>query len=297
MLKYAMKKEIIGGGTVVSFLNIFNKIFSLFFACALLLTGGVNSVFNGKIYSYSSSTGVIGLESLVRAQGVTNDGEAFIFSGKNALERVSADGKTVLAINTKAIPQELKDEYGSAHIGGISCYDGVIYAPVEDSKQWQHPLIVLYDAKTLQPTGEVHELPVELQTRGVPWIVADGEHGVLYTGDSRNYTEIYRFDMDTFEYIDTLTFSQEIVKIQGGEYADGLLYFGTNDPTRACYTVDPASGEVVKLFDRIAYEYKLIDNFGGEGEDLTVWHMEDGTYLHTLQTGALFVDITLRHYK
>ena len=281
----------------VSLINIYRKVFSLFFACALLFTGGINCLFTGDVYKCESMTSVVGLESLVRAQGVTNDGENFIFSGKNALEKVSADGKEVLALNASAIPAMLKEQFGSKHIGGISCYDGIVYAAVEDSDVWQHPLIVLYDADTLEYTGKYFELPVSLQTRGVPWVAVDGENGTAYTGDSRNYTGINLFSLSDFSYLDTVTLSEEIRKIQGGEVCDGKLYVGSNDITRACYAVDTVSGEVTKLFDRIAYEYKLIDNFGGEGEDLTVFPAKDGTFIHTLQTGALFVDITLRHYK
>ena len=85
--------------------------------------------------------------------------------------------------------------------------------------------------------------------------------------------------------------------IQGGEVYKGKLYVGTNDSTRAVYTIDVKSGKVEKLFDRIMYQPKLIDNFGGEGEDLTVYPMEDGTLIHALDIGALLIDSNLRHYK
>jgi hypothetical protein len=71
----------------------------------------------------------------------------------------------------------------------------------------------------------------------------------------------------------------------------------SNDMTRAVYEIDLESGNAVKLFDRITYEYKLIDNFGGEGEGLTLLSMEDGSYIHTLQLGALFIDSSLNHYS
>ena len=203
----------------------------------------------------------------------------------------------IIALNEKAITDELKEKYNSQHIGGISYYDGIIYAALEDSKEWKHPIIALYDAETLEYTGVCYELPTELQTRGVPWVAVDGENGVAYTGDSRNYTEIYKFSLSDFTYIETITLSEEVQKIQGGEISDGKLYAGTNDMTRAVFTIDLRTGEVTKLFDRIMYEYKLIDNFGGEGEGLTILPMEDGTYIHTLQLGALFIDSTLRHYK
>ena len=278
-------------------INLFNKIFSLMLSLLLMATGGVNTLFNGDIKEYDSVDGVVGLESLVRAQGITTDGESFIYSGKNALERVSLDGGEVLAINTSAIEESFETEYGSKHIGGISCAGGKLYCAIEDSKVWQHPIIAVYDPVTLEFTGEYYELPTELHQRGVPFVIADSENGVAYTMDSRNYTEIFVWSLDNFEYLRTISLANEIKAAQGGEYYNGLIYFGTNDMTRAVYTVNPETGETNKLFDRIMYEYTLIDNFGGEGEDLTILPAEDGTYIHTLQIGATFTDATTRHYS
>lgn len=278
-------------------LNILKKLFCLFSAFGLLLTGGINAVFNGDIPRYEYSTGVVGIETLARAQGVTNDGESWYFSGKNSLEKVDIETGDILALNISAIPEELSEKFGSAHIGGIGYANGYIYAPVEDSKVWEHPLIAVYDAKTLEFTGEYRELSTERHTRGVPWCFADAENGVLYAGDSRNNAQAYRYNLNTLEFIGTLDFSQEVKEIQGGEIYNGVVYFGTNDMTRAVYAVDAQTGAVTKLFDRITYEYKLIDNFGGEGEDITVVPLEDGTLIHTLQIGALFIDATLRHYR
>ena len=282
---------------MVAFANIFNKIFSVFFAVLLSLTGTLNGFFEGEVYPYESENAVVGLESLTRSQDVTTDGGYFYFSGKHALEKVSLDCTEIIALNSEAITDELAEKYNSQHIGGISCYDGIIYAALEDSKQWNHPVIALYDAETLEYTGVCYELSTELHTRGVPWVAVDGENGVAYTGDSRNYTEIYKFSLSDFTYLETITLSGQVQKIQGCEIADGVLYAGTNDMTRAVFAIDLATGEVTKLFDRIMYEYKLIDNFGGEGEGLTLLPMEDGTYIHTLQLGALFIDSSLRHYK
>ena len=82
----------------------------------------------------------------------------------------------------------------------------------------------------------------------------------------------------------------------GGEACGGLLYVASNDATRAVYTVDAETGTVTKLFDRILSHSDTIGNFGGEGEDLTLLPLPDGTFIHTLQTGASFLDVTLRHY-
>lgn len=282
---------------MVGFANSFNRIFTVIFSALLLFTGGVNSLFTGDVYPFESENSVVGLETLTRSQDVTTDGEYYYFSGKHALEKVNLDCDEIVALNYEAIDDELKEKYNSQHIGGISYYDGIIYAALEDSKEWKHPIIALYNAETLEYTGVCYELPTELQTRGVPWVAVDGENGFAYTGDSRNYTEIYKFSLSDFSFIEKITLSEEVVKIQGGEIADGKLYAGTNDMTRAVFTIDLENGNVTKLFDRIMYEYQLIDNFGGEGEGLTLLEADDGTYIHTLQLGALFIDSSLRHYK
>lgn len=277
--------------------SIIYKVFAVVFAALLTLTNGVNGLLNGDIYPYDSNSKVVGLESLERAQGVTTDGEYWYFSGKTSLVKIGFDNQTVYAYNYKALDGELSENYNSKHIGGISYYNGYIYASLEDSKQWQHPVIALYDAETLEYTGICHEVSSEILTRGIPWVAVDAENGFIYASHSKTVEEIHCFDLDTFEYVKSFAVSDPMDAIQGGEVYKGKLYVGTNDSTRAVYTVDVKSGKVEKLFDRIMYQPKLIDNFGGEGEDLTVYPMEDGTLIHALDIGALFIDSNLRHYK
>ena len=277
--------------------SIIYKVFAVVFAALLTLTNGVNGLLNGDIYPYDSNSKVVGLESLERAQGVTTDGEYWYFSGKTSLVKIGFDNQTVYAYNYKALDGELSENYNSKHIGGISYYNGYIYASLEDSKQWQHPVIALYDAETLEYTGICHEVSSEILTRGIPWVAVDAENGFIYASHSKTVEEIHCFDLDTFEYVKSFTVSDPMDAIQGGEVYKGKLYVGTNDSTRAVYTIDVKSGKVEKLFDRIMYQPNLIDNFGGEGEDLTVYPMEDGTLIHALDIGALFIDSNLRHYK
>lgn len=263
----------------------------------MTFSNGLNGIFNGDIYPYESNSKVIGLEVLERAQGVTTDGKAWYFSGKNSLVKIAFDNITVLACNYDAITDEFEQNYNSKHIGGISYYNGYIYAPLEDSKKWEHPVVALYDAQTLEYTGICHEFSNEILTRGASWICVDGEKGFLYSSHSSSADEIFCFDLNTFEYVKSIKLSENIGSIQGGEVYDGTLYVGTNDNTRAVYTVNTDNGQVDKLFDRIMYQPKWIDNFGGEGEDVTVFPMDDGTLVHTLDVGALFIDSNLRHYK
>lgn len=277
-------------------INTFNKLFASILSLILVATGGLNMIFNGDVAKFKDLGGVVGLETLVRAQGVTTDGESIIYSGKSALERVDTDNSTVLAVNLKAIPAEL-EALGIKHIGGISVHDGILYAALEDSKVWKHPIIALYDAKTLEFTGTYYELSPERHSHGVPWVAVDGEKGIVYAGDWNNRLGVYMYDIDTMEYIGELKYDSEVKSVQGGEIYGDKIYLGSNDITRAVYSVDLTTGEVQKLFDRIAYEYKYITNFGGEGEDLTVMTVDGEVMICTLQIGVTFTDATLRGYK
>ena len=89
---------------------------------------------------------------------------------------------------------EIVEKYGSKHIGGISYYNGFIYASLEDSKIWSHPVIALYDAQTLEYTGQAHELPNSILTRGIPWVSVDAANGLLYSSYSKTAEVIYCFD-------------------------------------------------------------------------------------------------------
>lgn len=282
-------------------LNIIKKaskvVFAVFIAVLSVLTSVLNMLFVGNVYRWESVDRTVGFETFQRTQGVTTDTTAWFFSGKTSLVKIAFDNETVLAANLDAIPAEFEENYGSAHIGGISYYNGYIYAPIEDSKKWEYPIVALFDSETLEYTGRHVILDNTMMTRGVPWVTCDSENGFFYVAQCRHSTEIFCYDIDTFEYVKSIPLKKEVDKIQGAEMYEGKLYAATNDATRAVYEIDIATGEVKKFFDRIMYEPKLIDNFGGEGEGITVLPMEDGTVFHALDIGALFIDSNLRHYK
>ena len=261
----------------------------------IFVSNGLNSFFNGDVYPFESLTKSIGLETLARSQGITTDGESWIFSGKSALIRKSIDSDEILAVNIK--PFKGLEEFGVSHIGGISYYDGFVYAALEDSKKWQSPMVAIYDAETLEFTGRYALLDNTVLTRGCPWVCCDKDRGLFYVANSRNTCEIYCYDIESLGFVRTVQLEGEIDAIQGAEMYNGKMYAATNDSTRAVYCIDVETGRFNKCFDRIMYQPKLIDNFGGEGEDITVLEMDDGTVLHALDVGVLFIDSNLRHYK
>ena len=272
-----------------------SKIISLVMSCLMLLTGGLNMLFNGDIYKPESVDSTIGLSTFAKSQGITNDGESWYFSGKKILLKQNIKTGKTEAINLK--PFKGLEDLGVKHMGGISYYNGLIYVAMEDSKVWNSPTVALFDAETLEFTGKYNVFDTEILFRGCPWVCCDAERKCIYVGNSRNAVEIYSFDIETFEFIKTIPLDREVKAIQGAEMYNGKIIAATNDATRAVYEIDPDTGSYEKLFDRIMYEPKLIDNFGGEGEGITVLEMEDGTVFHALNLGTLFIDANLRHYK
>ena len=239
-------------------------------------------------------TMLVNVDSWDRSQDMTTDGTHFYFSSKYGLVKTEADCKTNILRNSNAIPSEFVEEYGSAHIGGISYYGGKLYCAVEDSKVWQHPLILVYDAGTLEFTGEFYHLDAEKHTKGLPWICVDSATGLIYTSSRDNSTEIMCYDTASKTYLDSIALVNpdpefNIHKIQGGEINGGILYLATNNATQAVYQVEVATGEAEKLFDRNLCS-------GSEGEGITVLETKDGAFLHCMDMSPIFLSCYVRHF-
>lgn len=231
------------------------------------------------------------LGAFSRSQGIANDGESFFFSSKCSLLRTELDGITRLEINANAIPRELADQYGLAHIGGISFYDGKIYAGLEDSKVWDYPTVAVYDAVTLKFTGEYYILDPELHDRGLPWVTVDPVTGYLYACDnSKNATSLYVYDTaNAMTPVGKIALSEPVERIQGAEFWNGDMYAATNDATQAIYKINVTDGTVTKYFDRNLTS-------GSEGEGMTVLETPDGAVFHAIDMGPLFINAYIRHY-
>ncbi len=241
-----------------------------------------------------SKTMLVNVDSWDRSQDVTTDGEHFYFSCKYGLVKTELDCKTNTVRNSNAIPERFVEEYGSAHIGGISYYKDKLYCAVEDSKVWQHPLILVYDAATLEFTGEFYHLDPEKHTKGLPWICVDPETGLIYTSSRDNSTEIMCYDTASKSYLESVQLVNSdpefnIHKIQGGEINGGILYLATNNATQAVYQVELADGKAEKLFDRNLFS-------GSEGEGITVLETEDGAFLHCMDMSPIFLSCYVRHF-
>ncbi len=237
-------------------------------------------------------------DAMFAGQGITTDGKYYYTSGSITALGIAGlaiwDAETMerVRVNRDAIPSEYRDKYESDHIGGISYYDGKIYAAVENAPE-DYPLIITYDCRSLKPI-DTYVLPAEMLPDGVPWCAVDGENGYLYCSPFHNIKEILAFDLDTMEYSHSIKLSEQITRIQGCEVYNGKLYASydaSNSNDDCILTVDVKTGKVETLCER-----SLPSAAGNEAEGLTVFPMADGSLIHVLDYDKT-VGVYVRHYK
>lgn len=277
---------------MTAFQLMINKVLSLVFAVLLIpftaLTHGIDLISAGE-RTDTEKTNIVGIGAYFHSQGMASDGETLYFSSKTTLIRTEGDAKTLINANYFAIPDELKD-LGIAHIGGLSCYNGYIYAGLEDSKVWDYPIVGVYDAESLELV-EYYVLDAELITRGLPWVCVNPENGYLYCTDhSKNPTKLLVYDTaNKMSFVKEVALEESPYAIQGAEFYGGTLYAATNDDTQAVYTINPDSGEVEKLFDRNLTS-------GSEGEGMTFMTKDGKPVLVAMDMGPLFINAFVREY-
>ena len=270
-----------------------SKILSVILTVIMLplsvLTSGID-LFGAPGYSEETKTNVAGIGAYFRSQGITTDGETFYFSSKTTIIRTESDYITPVNANYSAIPDELKDNYGIAHIGGMSYYNGYIYAGLEDSKVWDYPIGGVYDAETLELV-DYYIMDADLITRGLPWVCVDPKSGYLYCTDhSKTPTKILVYDTaNEMAFVEETPLEVSIPSIQGAEFYNGTLYAATNDDTQAIYKINVSTGESEKYIDRNLILFS-------EGEGLTVTVKDGKPYLVAIDLGAIFVNTLVREY-
>ena len=240
-------------------------------------------------------------QALMMGQGITTDGEYYYTSGAlaaidlTALAKFTFDDMELVDSNINPLPDVCEDR-GDDHIGGISYYNGKIYASVEGPDE-AYPCIVVFDVDTLNATGEVYDLPCEIYSDGVPWCAVDKETGYLYASKWSDATVVYVYDVNN-----NMALVKEIPlaglgvidRIQGGEFYNGSLYLSNdvkdNGNIKNILKLDVETGEVSLAAER---------NVGGENieaEGITFLETEDGAVMHVLDYNKL-VGVFVHHYK
>ncbi len=237
-------------------------------------------------------------KALLMGQGITTDGEYFYASGSitaiglQSLIKLTFDDMQIVKTAVNPLPDVCK-ERGNNHIGGISYYDGKIYASVEGGDDC-YACIVVFDCETLEPTGEVYDLPNELYDDGIPWLAVDRETGLLYASKWNDADYIRVYDISNgMKNVDNIELSETIHRTQGGEFYNGTLYLSIDNKDHESHkkilSVDVKTGKV---------DVAAIRDVGGdvEAEGLTFWENEDGAVMHVLDYNK-FVGIFVHHYK
>ncbi len=240
-------------------------------------------------------------KALLTGQGITTDGEFYYTSGSiaaldfTALAKFRFEDMEIVKSAINPLPKECSKR-GDDHIGGISYYNGKIYAAVEDSDEYIYPCIVVFDCNTLKPTGEVYNLPSEIYDDGVPWCAVDTQLGYLYASKWSEAKTIYAYDInDNMKLVKEipLTGLGVIDRIQGGEFYNGTLYLSNdihdNGTVKNILSVDVETGEVRLFAER---------DVGGdnvEAEGMTFGINEDGAVMHVLDYNKV-MGVFVHHY-
>lgn len=280
---------------------IIRKIWSVITLPILLITLLTSPVASSTETAELVSKDTFVLEkALIMGQGIATDGEYYYTSGSiaalnlTALAKFTFDDMELVDSNINPLP-DVCEERGDDHIGGISYYNGKIYASVEDSEDYVSPCIVVFDCETLECTGEVYDLPAESYDDGVPWCAVDGATGYLYASKWNDINTIYVYDINNeMKLVKEIPLSETIHRIQGGEFYNGKLYLSydikDNGNIKNILGVDIESGKV---------EVAALRDVGGENveaEGLTFFPAEDGSVMHVLDYNKV-IGVFVHHYK
>ena len=281
---------------------IIRKIWSVLTLPLLFLTILTSPVAQSTETAELVSQNVYALENaLFTGQGIATDGEYYYTSGSitalnfTALAKIAVEDMEIKDVRINPLPDKCTDR-GNNHIGGISAYNGKIYASVEGGEDSYNACIVTFDCDTLEATGEVYDLPNDLYDDGVPWCAVDTETGYLYASKWNDIKSIYVYDTNkNMELVKEIKLSgiDTIHRIQGGEFYNGTLYLSNdcedNGNFKNIYGVNVETGNVYIAATR---------DVGGdnvEAEGITFLPCEDGSVMHVLDYNRV-VGVFLHHY-
>ncbi len=274
---------------------------SFFAAFILLLTVVVDpAAGNTESSQLISEETMVLMDAYYMGQGLTNDGTYYYTSGTITAFKMSAlakyDMKTLKRVdeNKKPLPDTLKNR-GDDHIGGLSYYNGKIYAAVEDSDAYQYPCIAVFDAATLDYVTHFDINPRRFPD-GIPWLAVNPETGMLYASAWSNTTIIEQYQISAvMAHVDEINLQGLGVldRIQGGEFYNGQLYLSADNQDsgkiKNVYSVDVDTGVVKLAFTRD------VGKENSEAEDMTAFMTDNGAMFHVLDYNKL-LGVYIRSY-
>ena len=240
-------------------------------------------------------------QAFVMGQGVTTDGEYYYTSGAitaldmTGLAKFTFPDMTPVTHKINPLP-EVCVKRGNNHIGGVSCYNGRIYASVEGGDVCC-ACVVTFRCEDLSFAGEVYDLPGDLFPDGVPWLAVDGATGLLYASPWSHAANVYVFDVnDGMRLVREIPVQGlgELDRIQGGEFYEGVLYLSRDvkdaGDVKQVLRFDPATG-----LAEVCAVREIGDVTRCETEGMTVCPAPDGSLFHVLDYNKR-IGVFVRHY-
>ena len=235
------------------------------------------------------------IDAFLCGQGLDEEGDFFYTSGSLSgikvccLGIIDKESGEVVKENLDALPTEFKNlDYD--HIGDISVQNGIIYAPVENKPETD-PLVLLYDAETLEYTGTYYAVDWTYLKDGIAWCATDENY--LYTSQFNEADKIIVYNIDDMSLSHIIDLSETVYRVQAGDVVDGKAYLNC-DPkgeNKTVYEVDLTTGETTLLFDRNT------TGFDTEAEGISVAKDENGELIFTISDYNKIVSTFIRTYK
>lgn len=234
------------------------------------------------------------IDAFLCGQGVEEDGSYYTSGSLSGIKVcclgiIDKESGEVVKENLDALPSEFK-KLDYDHIGDISVQNGIIYAPVENKPETD-PLVLLYDAETLEYTGTYYTVDWTYLKDGIAWCATDENY--LYTSQFNEADKIIVYNINDMSLSHIVELSETVYRVQAGDVVDGKAYLNC-DPkgeNKTVYEVDLTTGETTLLFDRNT------TGFDTEAEGISVTKDENGELIFTISDYNKIVSTFIRTYK
>ena len=208
---------------------------SLFVSLLLFLTVAVdppaNSTPTAQLVHEEIKTLV---DTTFMSRGLTTDGKYYYTSGAVSFAKYTGlaryDVRTMKREKYKVFPVNwdlIKKGYDN--IGGLSYYDGKLYAAMESVRGKAAPCIAVFSADSLSYETSF-DLPDSWFPDGIAWVAVDSQTGLLYTSNAGDADSIHAFRIDaTMAHYEQIDLDTTIRNVKGGEFDDeGKLYLSVD---------------------------------------------------------------------
>lgn len=273
---------------------------SLFVALTVFLT-----VLADPVAGNTTSARLVGeevrtlIDASFMSKGLTNDGKVFYTSGTISFAKYTALAKyeigSLKRVDYKVFPvnwELIRKGYDS--IGGLSYYNGKLYAAMESENGRAAPCIAVFDAESLSYETS-YDLPVSWFPQGIKWVAVDPNTGLLYTCAWPYADTIHAFKVDaTMAHVEEIevTGSASLDRICGGDAYGGSLYLSQDIESsriKDVVQIDLENNEANVLFTRDC------GREDGTIGDITVYEKSDGSMFHLNDYNGI-LGVYLRSY-